>query len=183
MQTWVREINLELDLIEKDESQIAELEGEIESLYESLDPEGNLRSIPGVGRTVAPVLLAAIGDVGRFHNAKAFRQWTGVIPRSHQSSGTRRLGMPITKAGPARVKRALYQASECARRWDPQLASIYFRQMVGYGKTHEQAMGSVMSHLATRVYTLLEEKRPYQLLDVEGSPVRMAAGRQLIRST
>ena len=25
MQTWVREINLELDLIEKDESQIAEL--------------------------------------------------------------------------------------------------------------------------------------------------------------
>ena len=89
--------------------------------------------------------------------------------------------MRMSKAGPARVKRALYQAAEYARRWDPQLAALYFRQMVDYGKTHKQAMGAVMSHLGARVYTVLKEQRAYQVRDHDGQPMtRIQAGR-LIR--
>jgi hypothetical protein len=61
------------------------------------------------------------------------------------------------------------------------MAAIYYRQMVELGKTHKQAMGVVMSHLLSRVYTVLKEERPYQLRDLEGKRVTMVAARSLIR--
>jgi len=180
-QTWQKEISRELELMEAAEAQIARLEEEIGTLYRLLHPDDHLRTIPGIGPKIAPLLLAAIGDPDRFHNTKAFCQWTGVLPRSHQSSFTNRLGLGMSKAGPARVKRALYQAAEYARRWDPQLAAIYFRQMVDYGKTHKQAMGAVMSHLAARVYAVLKQDRPYQVRDFNGQPLTRIEAGDLIR--
>jgi len=179
--TWQQEISAELDLLEAEEAQMARLEEEISALYRLLHPQDHLRTIPGVGPRIAPLLLAAIGDAGRFHSAKAFCQWTGVLPRSHQSSNTQRLGLGMGKAGPARVKRALYQAAQYARRWDPELAALYHRQMVDYGKTHKQAMGAVMSHLATRVYTVLKEQRPYQVRDFQGQPLTRTQAGQIVR--
>jgi len=180
-QTWEQEVSTELELLEAEETQIAKLEEQISALYQLLHPQNHLRTIPGVGPRVAPLLLAAIGDASRFRNAKAFCQWTGVLPRSHQSSWTQRSGMWMGKAGPARVKRALYQAAEYGRRWDPQLAALHFRQMVEYGKTHKQAMGAAMSHLAARVYAVLKQQRAYQVRDHDGQPIsRIEAGR-LIR--
>ncbi len=38
-----------------------------------------------------------------------------------------------------------------------------------------------MSHLATRVYTVLKEERPYQLRDPEGNLVTMVEARSLVR--
>jgi transposase len=181
LSTWQQEIVLELDLMELEEAQDRRLREEIQELYEQVHPQGQLHTIPGIGPRVAPLLLAAIGNVHRFRSAKAFCQWTGLMPRSHQSSHTQRLGLGMTKAGPARVKRALYQAAHYARIWDPEMGAIYYRQMVELGKTHKQAMGVVMSHLASRVYTVLKEERPYQLRDLEGNPVTMAAGRSLVR--
>jgi len=179
--TWQEEVVLELDLMEQEEAQAQQLREEIQDLYQQVHPRGELNTIPGIGPRVGPLLLAAIGNIHRFHSAKALRQWAGVMPRSHQSSHTQRLGLGMTKAGPARVKRALYQAAHYARIWDPEMAAIYYRQMVELGKTHKQAMGVVMSHLLSRVYTVLEEERPYQLRDLEGNPVTMVEARSLIR--
>ena len=86
----------------------------------------------------------------------------------------------MTKAGPATVKWALYQAAQIGRRWDPQLASVYYRQMVNHGKNHKQAMGAVMSHIAARVFAVLREGRPYELADTDGKPISMLAARELI---
>lgn len=180
IETWVEEIDQEMALIETEESQISQLDRQIQDLYHKLHPQDNLRTIPGVGRVIAPLLLSAIGDAMRFHSVKAFCQWAGVVPGSHQSSTTQLIGLRITKAGPARIRRALYQAGECARRWDPQLGAIYFRQMACYGKTHKQAMGAVMSHLAARIYTVLKQDRAYRVLDVEGKPVSMTEGKRII---
>ncbi len=134
---WQEEIVMELDLLEMEEAQDRQLQEEIQGLYQRVHPQGYLNTIPGIGPRVAPLLLAAIGDVRRFPSAKAFRQWTGLMPRSHQSSHTQRLGLGMTKAGPARVKRALYQAAHYARIWDPDMGAIYYRQMVELGKTHQ----------------------------------------------
>ena len=53
--------------------------------------------------------------------------------------------------------------------------------MVELGKPHKQAMGVVMSHLASRVYTVLKEERPYQMRDLEGNLATMVAARLLVR--
>jgi len=50
-------------------------------------------------------------------------------------------GLRMTKAGPPVVRMALYQAGEIARRYDPQIATVYHREMVTHGKNHRQAMG------------------------------------------
>jgi hypothetical protein len=156
---------------------------QIQELYQQVHPNGELNTIPGIGPRVGPLLLAAIGDVHRFPSAKSLRQWAGVMPRSHQSANTQRVGLGMTKEGPARVKRALYQAAHYARIWDPELGAIYYRQMVELGKTHKQAMGVVMSHLLSRIYTVLKEQRPYQLRNLAGNPVTRLEARSLIRET
>ena len=42
-------------------------------------------------------------------------------------------------------------------------------------------MGAVMSHLASRVYAVLKQQRPYRLKDVNGLEISMVEGRNTIR--
>jgi len=174
------EIDRELRLMEAEEAETKALDRRIEDLYRELHPSDNLRTIPGVGEHTAPVFVANIGDPTRFPGQSEFANWTGVVPAARQSSGVESKGLRMTKAGPAIVKWALYQAGQIGRRWDPQLASVYYRQMVYHGKNHKQAMGAVMSHIAARVFTVFREDRPYELKDPEGKSISKLAAQELI---
>jgi len=66
------------------------------------------------------------------------------------------------------------------RLWDPQLAKIYYDQMVDKGKHHNQAVCTVATHLLDRVLVILKEDRPYQLRDVDGSPLTRQQARQIV---
>jgi len=170
----------ELRLMEAEEFEAEALAKRIEQLYRKLHPKDNLRTIPGVGEHTAPVFLAGIGNAERFRNQSAFGNWTGVVPGARQSSGVEGKGLRMVKAGPATMKRALYQAGEIGRQWDPQLAYVYYRAMVYHGKNHKQAMGAVMSHLGARVLAVEKEDRPYQLKDTEGRPINWREAKRLI---
>lgn len=174
------EIDRELRLMEAEEAETEALDQRIEELYRKLHPSDNLRTIPGVGEHTAPVFMANIGDPTRFPGQSEFANWTGVVPGAKQSAETESKGLRMTKAGPATMKWALYQAGQIGRQWDPQLASVYYRQMVHHGKNHKQAMGAVMSHMGARIFTVLREDRPYELKDTEGKPISKAAARELI---
>jgi hypothetical protein len=136
----------------------------------------------GLGNVTAPTILAAVGTPQRFHSQAAFRGWTGVVPHASQSADDDEKGLPMTKAGPRRVKLALYQAAEVARQWDPQLAEIYYDQMVHEGKPHHKAMGTVMSHLASCIHAVLTEQRDYILRDVDGREVTAAEARTIVKT-
>jgi transposase len=174
------EIDRELRLMETEEAESKALDRRIEELYQGLHPSDNLRTIPGVGEHTAPVFVANIGDPSRFPGQSEFANWTGVVPAARQSSNVESKGLRMTKAGPTTVKWALYQAGQIGRRWDPQLAAVYYRQMVYHGKNHKQAMGAVMSHIAARVFTVLREDRPYELKNTEGKSINVLAARDLI---
>ena len=174
------EIDRELRLMEAEEAEIKALDQRIEELYQKLHPSDNLRTIPGVGEHTAPVFVANIGDPMRFTDQSSFANWTGVVPGAKQSSEIESKGLRMTKAGPATMKWGLYQAGQIGRQWDPQLASVYYRQMVHHGKRHKQAMGAVMSHIGARIFTVLREDKPYQLRDTEGKPISKMAARALI---
>jgi len=174
------EIERELRLVELEEAESEAVAKRMDELYRDLHPSDNLRSIPGVGRVTAPMFLATVGDPARFHNQSAFVSWTGVVPRTKQSSNVEAKGLRMTKAGPAIMKWALFQAGDIGRRFDPQLASLYYREMVHHGKNHKQAMGAVMSHLAARVIKVLQDGRPYELRDNEGKAVSPAEAKKLI---
>jgi transposase len=176
------EIARELRLMEAEEAESESLARRISELYRMLHPSNNLSSIPGVGEHTAPIFLATIGDPTRFHSQSAFANWEGVVPGARQSSNVEAKGLRMTKAGPSVMRMALYQAGDIGRRWDPQLAAVYYREMVHHGKNHKQAMGAVMSHLGARVLTVLKENRPYELKDTEGNPINKDDARKLILS-
>jgi transposase len=154
------EVARELRLMETEEAESESLASRIAELYRKLHPSDNLRTIPGVGEHTAPIFLSAVGDPTRFRSQSAFANWEGVVPGARQSSNAEAKGLRMTKAGPAIMRLGLFQAGDISRRWDPQLAAVYYREMVYHGKNHRQAMGAVMSHLGARVLRVLKEDRP-----------------------
>ncbi len=51
--------------------------------------------------------------------------------------------------------------------------------MVKYAKHHTQAVCACASHLASRIYAILSQKRDYQLRDLDNIPISREASRQL----
>jgi len=176
------EVARELRLMEAEEAESESLARHIAELYRKIHPSDNLRTIPGVGEHTAPVFLATVGDPARFRNQSAFANWEGVVPGARQSSNAEAKGLRMTKAGPSIMRMGLYQAGDIGRRLDPQLAGVYYREMVYHGKNHKQAMGAVMSHLGARVLAVLKEDRPYELRDPEGKLTSKDEVRKLILS-
>ena len=176
------EIACEIRLMEFAETESEAIAQQLEGLYRELHTSDNLRTIPGVGQHTAPIFLAIVGDPSRFRSQSAFANYTGVVPAARQSSDTEAKGLRMTKAGPAIMKWALYQASQIGRRCDPQLAWVYYRQMVYHGKNHKQAMGAVMNHMGARILTVLREDRPYELRDTDGKPISREEAWKLILS-
>jgi transposase len=152
---------------------------EIGPLYDKLYPDCPLRSIRGIGQQSAATYRAFIQDIDRFPSVAQFRLWCGIVPHSKQSGDGEAKGLPLTKAGPNLVKAALYLNAEVARQWDVQIAAIYHKQMVAYGKHHIQAVCACASHLASRIYAVLKEQRPYELRDLKGAPITVAESREL----
>ena len=149
-------------------------------LYHQLHPSGNLETLQGVGAESAAAFLSFIGQPQRFASASQCRSWSGMIPRSDQSSDREAKGLHITQAGPGLIKKYLYLDAEVARRYDPQLAKIYYDQMVHHGKHHSQAVCAVATHLLDRILVVLKAERPYELRDVDGTPLDKAQARQVV---
>ncbi len=151
----------------------------IRPLYRRLYPECHLESIYGIGIDSAAIYMAFIQDITRFPSLKRFRSWCGMIPGSHQSGTFQANHRPLTQAGPNLVKATLYLNANVARQWDVQLAALYYRQMVQYGKHHTQAVCACASHLASRIYTVLTEHRPYELRDLTQRPITLQESRRM----
>jgi transposase len=176
------ELARELRLMEAEEVESESIIRHLTELCQEIHPSGNLNTIPGVGEHTAPVFLAVVGDPTRFKSQAAFANFSGVVPDSRQSSSVEAKGLRMTKAGPAIMKWALYQSADIGRRYDPQLAWLYYREMVHNGKNHKQAMGAVMSHMGARVLAVLRENKPYELRDLEGRLISKKEARSLILS-
>ena len=57
---------------------------------------------------------------------------------------------------------------------------VTYDQMVNKGKHHNQAGCTVTTHLLDRVFVILTEDRPYELRDVDGTPVSPKQARAIV---
>ena len=67
-----------------------------------------LMTMPGVGHVIALTLTSAIDDPERFRRLKDVGPWVG-LTQGRDQSGERDIVSPITKAGDAGLRTALYQ--------------------------------------------------------------------------
>jgi transposase len=149
-------------------------------LYRKLHPSRYLETIKGVGQDGAAVYTAFIGLPRRFPDSRRFRGWHGMVPRSAQSGESESKGLRITQAGPNPIKKYSFLNADIARQWDPQIAAIYHDQMVNKGKHHTQAVCACATHLLDRVRIILTQDRPYELRDVDGTPVTPQEARAIV---
>lgn len=152
----------------------------VRPLYRQFHPSRHLESLKGVGQDGAAVFASFIRNPERFGDGSHFRSWSGMIPGSKQSGASEASGVRITQAGPDLVKKFAYLDADTARKYDPQMAALYYDQMVHHGKHHCQAVCACATHLLDRIWVVLKEDRPYELRDVDGRPVTGEEAQRII---
>jgi transposase len=169
------EARLALQLTEE----IKELDERTALLLRAADPAGILISAPGVAAITAAAILGRLGDPNRFDSLAGARSFSGLVPILDSSGLNGRHGGP-TKRGDAVLRQALFMAAGQARRIDPTLAAKYHRLMVDAGKHHNSAMCHIATTLLTRIIACWRAGQPYQLRDVDGTPVTIDQARAII---
>ncbi len=159
--------------------EIKALDKRIAELYEQADPDGIVRSAPGVGRIGAPQIAGRLGDANRFANLAAVRSFAGLVPDQDSSGQAAHAGGP-TKAGDACLREALYIAADHARKIDPTIAARYHRLIIAGGKHHNSAMCTIAAVLLTRIAACLRNRTPYELRDTDGRAITEQEGREIV---
>jgi transposase len=136
------------DVIEHYDREVAMLERAIHQKLRGDRGYEAIQVIPGVGRIIAAIFVAEIGDVGRFASAEALTSWAGLAPRHHESD-TKVIRGPITKMGSKLVRWAAIEAVS-GRRGGTKLRSDFHAIAERRGKY--KARAAVARKLLTLVY-------------------------------
>jgi transposase len=174
------EVAVEVDIVMHHLDAIAGLERRINALYTETHPSDALRTIPGIGPHLAPVLIGVLHTPDRFRSERHIRGFCGLFPNRSDSGGAERPGQKITQSGNDRIKRALILAADTARRIDPALAELYWRLMTSKGHHHKQALCAVANRLINRIFRVLRTGKPYGLRDLDGRPIKVAEAKAII---
>jgi transposase len=119
-----------------------------------------LRTIPGIGKTTAPTLIAEIGDITRFKGPKALIAYAGLDPKVRQSGRTLQRNTRLTKRGSPYLRRSLYIAATIAQRNNPNMQATFDRKRAE-GKRYKEATIVVARRLLSCIYAVWTTSTPY----------------------
>jgi transposase len=119
-----------------------------------------LASIPGVGTQTASTVLAELPRLDRVPSAEAAAAYAGLSPREFRSGSSVRGRARLSKAGNARLRKALYLPTLTAVRFNP-ILKAFFGRLVAAGKPRMQAVGACMRKLVMLCYGVLKNRQPF----------------------
>ncbi|PWL51469.1 MAG: IS110 family transposase [Clostridium cadaveris] len=89
-------------------------------------PEYNIvRAMNGVGEVIAPRLIGEIGDIRRFHGAKALVAYAGIDAPPYQSGKFTGTDRHISKRGSSTLRKVGFEAMICLKQSKPQDDAVY----------------------------------------------------------
>ncbi len=119
-----------------------------------------LLSIPGVGEATAALLLAEVGPVERFEDARAVAAFADLVPRIRQSGTSVRSRPRLSKVGSPRLRKALYLPAMTALRFNPLVRALGLRPKE-MGKPKMIIIGAAMRKLLHLAYGVLKSNTPF----------------------
>jgi len=154
---WIGAILAHLDFLDEQIANLSETIGEQIAPFEQAVEL--LRTIPGVQRRTAEVIIGEIGiDMSVFPTAGHLASWAGQCPGNDQSAGKRRSGR--TRKGSKWLDWALEEsAMVAARSNDIYLAAQYARLRPRRG--HKKALGAVKHSILTACWHMLSTGELY----------------------
>lgn len=124
-------------------------------------PEQDLvRSIPGIGKWLATVIIAELGIYLHTLQGDQLVAFAGLDPKVRQSGATLHTTGRMTKRGSPHLRWAIVQAANIARMHDPDLKT-YYRKKRAEGKRHTAATCATARKLCYRISAVLKRKSPY----------------------
>jgi hypothetical protein len=151
------------------DAEIKVVDDQIEELSAQLPEITLLTSIPGIGDTLASLLLGEIGDIDRFTNAKQLVAFSGIDPTVRQSGNYVGTKNKVTKRGSPFLRHALYIAATTSVRKESKGSQVnsviyeYYKRKIET-KTKKQSLGAVMNKLLRIIFSVLKNKQPFRLI-------------------
>ena len=147
------EVGLLLDQYDLLEGQIEAADRHVASLLDGALAR-RLRTIPGVGPSIAATLLAEIGDIERFTDFDQLLAYAGVHP-AERSSGKKganpETAWHMSKAGNSHLRAAAFRMAVVGVQYNPVIAAHYARKRAA-GKSKMNALGHCMRKALSLVW-------------------------------
>lgn len=146
---------------------IAALQSQIEviekRLQESVKPRpqyGLLTSVPGIGETLATVILLETGPIDRFSEVGNFASYARCVDSVH-TSNRKKKGEGNVKNGNKYLAWAFVEAANFARRFCPEAKRFHERKKA---RTNNIVATKALAHkLARACYHILKEGKPFDV--------------------
>ncbi len=159
----VGELLAHLDYLEEAAGRLSEAIEELVAPF--ADQVALLRTIPGVDRRTAEVLLAEIGpDMGRFPTAGHLASWAGMCPGNNESAGKHYSGR--TRNGSKWLRDALVESAQAAARSKNNYLAAHYTRLKGR-RGHKRAIIAVGHSILIVAYHMLTRHQPYDDLGAD----------------
>lgn len=140
-------------------SEIAIIERKMDT-YE-IDTQRLLRTIPGIGRTSAALLVAYIGDIQRFASPEKLTAYIGLDCRVHESGTSIKGKGYLTKRGNTYLRHVLFMGAFVAAKRNLKLKA-YFEKKRAEGKHYHSALCAVERKLVHLIYAVWSRHMPFE---------------------
>ncbi len=119
-----------------------------------------LVSIKGIGERTAALLLAELGDMTAFANARAVAAYAGLTPRQFSSGSSVRKRTRLSKLGNATIRKALFFPAIVAKQHNP-IVHAFCARLLAAGKSPMAVVGAAMRKLIHLAYGVLKTGKPF----------------------
>ncbi len=155
----IRSLKRQLRNLEKE---IGLLESEMEALIKANEPElySRIKSIPGLGKKTALLLIVATNGFKDFESSKQLSSYFGLAPHERSSGSSVRGRTRIGKNGHPLIRNHLFLCSFTASRYNPQCKALFDR-IVSKGKSKKLALIAVSNKLIKQAYGIAKSGLPY----------------------
>jgi len=152
------ELQQTIRLIQSVQQEINELDKQIKIVVDELNTP--LLTIPGIGYTIAAIILAEIGDINNFSSPAKLLAFAGMEPSTYQSGKYNASHTPMVKRGSTYLRWAVMQAARLVPMRDPTF-SAYMCKKRSEGKHFNVAQSHVGKKLIRVIYYLLKHNTAF----------------------
>ena len=144
--------------IELIKEQIAEIDKKIEEF--STKSNSPILTIPGISHFSGTSILAELGDISNYSDAKKIIKAAGVAPYHYESSQFNAEHTAITKKGSKYLRKTLYQIITPVIKFN-KVFKDYYDLKRSQGKSHRCAQGHCVRKLLRVIYHLLTTNQKF----------------------
>lgn len=152
------ELQQTIRLIQSIQSEIDSLDKQIKLVVDELNTP--LLTIPGIGYTIAAIILAETGDINNFSSPAKLLAFAGMEPSTYQSGKYNASKTPMVKRGSTYLRWAIMQAARLVSMRDSTFAT-YMAKKRSEGKHFNVAQSHVGKKLIRVIYSLLKNNTAY----------------------